>query len=203
MRICRPPLLILLACACLSAVSASPKVEFFSAAATSAATPRSANLNPAAFYSSVLGSWTGSLEYRDFQNDKRVTLPTTLEVSPTTDQSAVQFAYTYDDGPGKIVKEKALIRVPATGDQYIVKDDDGSETVYQITTAAGFSASGDGKLVLSGPGTENKKAVEVRTTLEITSISLSILRETRLPGEDFKFRHQYKFQRSLASADKP
>jgi len=150
-----------------------------------------------------VGSWTGSLEYRDFQNDKRVTLPTTLEVTPTTDQSAVQFAYTYDDGPGKIVKEKALIRVPATGDQYIVKEEDGSETVYQITTATGFSGSEGGRLVLNGPGTENKKVVEVRTTLEITPTSLNILRETRLPGEDFKFRHQYKFQRSPASAGKP
>ena len=189
--------------ACLGAAGMSPDGEFLLAETVRAASPLSASLNPAAFSSSVAGSWTGSLEYRDFQSDKRVTLPTTLEVTPTSDQSAVQFAYTYDDGPGKIVKEKALIRVPATGDQYIVKEEAGSETVYQIATATGFSGSEGGKLILGGPGTENKKPVEVRTTLEITPTSLSILRETRLPGEDSKFRHQYKFQRSPASAGKP
>ena len=33
------------------------------------------------FEAALTGSWTGTLEYRDYRSDKRVTLPTTLVVS--------------------------------------------------------------------------------------------------------------------------
>jgi len=168
---------------------------------TTAAQSGHSVVSRSAVYAALSGHWTGSLEYRDFQTDKRVTLPTVLEITAVESQSAVQFAYTYDDGPGKIVREKATIRIPDPGNRYIVKDEDGSESVYTIASAKGFSGTGSGKLILAGTGTDNNKPVEVRTTLEVTEKSLVILRETKLAGEDFKFRHQYSFAR--ATSEKP
>jgi hypothetical protein len=38
---------------------------------------------PDVFYGSIAGQWVGSLEYRDYSNDRRVTLPTTLTAQIT------------------------------------------------------------------------------------------------------------------------
>jgi hypothetical protein len=56
-----------------------------------------------ALYSRFLGRWQGSLEYRDFSTNKRVTLPTLLDISLSPDRKAMIWQFTYDDGPGKIV----------------------------------------------------------------------------------------------------
>jgi hypothetical protein len=149
-----------------------------------------------AIYKALTGHWTGYLEYRDYSNDKRVKLPTVLDVTPTGDAQAVEMKYVYDDGPGKIVKEAETILIDLSGRQYTVQENDGKKTVYQITQLEGFGSVAEGSLLLSGPGIENDKAVEVRTTIRCTESSLTILRETRLPGGEFKFRHQYAFTRA-------
>lgn len=55
-------------------------------------------------------------------------------------------------------------------------------------------------LILTGAGTENNRAVEVRTTMNIGRNLVEILRETRIPGEEFKFRHVYTFTRAAVPA---
>jgi hypothetical protein len=150
-------------------------------------------------YAALAGRWTGTLEYRDYGNDKRVKLPTLLDAQQDEARSAMELDYTYDDGPGKTVKDKDIVRITPSGSEYIVREKDGSETKYRIGESSGFGEVAGGRLVLFGPGTENKKPVEVRTTLEVDQKSLVILRETRLPGEKFKFRHQYSFVRASQS----
>lgn len=51
-------------------------------------TAEAATTNAAAIYSAFEGKWTGVLEYRDYQSDKRVQLPTWLEVKDTPDSRA-------------------------------------------------------------------------------------------------------------------
>ena len=46
-----------------------------------------------------VGKWTGQLEYRDFQSNAQVFLPTWLTITESTDHKALQFNYVYDDGP--------------------------------------------------------------------------------------------------------
>jgi hypothetical protein len=146
-------------------------------------------------YQTLLGRWSGTLEYRDFGNDKRVKLPTVLDTSLSADGQGMTFKYVYDDGPGKIVKETETIRVDLAAGTYTVEEDDGGKTVYKIAKLEGFTDRSGGSLLLSGSGMENKVNVEVRTTIRCTASSLSVLRETRSPGEEFKFRHQYVFTR--------
>ncbi len=148
----------------------------------------------AAISAAMVGNWTGVLEYRDYQSDGRVKLPTWLEIK--TEGQGLRFHYIYDDGPAKVVDEMELVTVDGGKATYTVVSKPGEAgTVYAIAGLEGLK-SGRGKLILTGPGKENDRAVEVRTTLRITRNLLEILRETRLPGEEFKFRHAYTFTRA-------
>ena len=144
----------------------------------------------------IVGSWTGVLEYRDYSSNERVKLPTWLEVQP--EGQALRLKYVYDDGPTKVVQDAELVTIDAAKATYTVlsKPGEGAE-VSSITGLDGLK-SGRGTLMLTGTGTENGHAVDVRTTLHIGRNILEILRETRVPGEEFKFRHAYTFTRSTA-----
>jgi hypothetical protein len=146
-----------------------------------------------------IGKWNGSLEYRDFRTDQRVTLPTTLEVTArgAADGGELAFAYVYDDGPGKVVRSQALVRMVPGESRFSSRSAEGDKRDdYRIVDGlADFEARGEGSLVMLGKGTENDQAVEVRSTLTLGTTGYSLLRETRLPGQEFAFRHAYKFTR--------
>ena len=150
-----------------------------------------------------IGKWNGSLEYRDYRTDQRVTLPTTLEVAPRVSAEGADLAcqYTYDDGPGKIIKSIALVRIEAEPARYSSRAVNGSKRdEYRIIEGlADFQARGEGTLVMLGTGTENEQPVEVRSTLTLSAKEYSLLRETRLAGQAFAFRHVYKFTRVSAT----
>ena len=144
----------------------------------------------------LVGTWVGTLEYRDFSepatSTKRVKLPTWLDVEPSGGD--LRFHYVYDDGPSKTVEETSLIRIDPA--HYIVLDGAGKvESQYAI---AGLDQlrSGRGVLTLTGKGTENDVPVEVRTTLRIGRNLLEITRETAASGQSFTFRHAYTFVRA-------
>lgn len=142
----------------------------------------------------LAGHWRGTLEYRDYSNDKRVQLPTTLDVSPTSDPAQLEFRYVYDDGPGKTVRETERVAIDLAAKRYDVIDDKSTDR-YRIVDRRGFDQDGDGRLLLLGNGIENDKGVTIRTSITRYGDRLSILRESQLPGEPFKFRHIYRFTR--------
>jgi hypothetical protein len=144
----------------------------------------------------LTGAWVGTLEYRDFSepatSTKRVKLPTWLDVEVAG--ADLRFHDVYDDGPSKTVEETSLIRIDPT--HYTVLDAAGKiESTYAV---AGFDQlrSGRGVLTLTGKGTENNAAVEVRTTLRIGRNILEITRETAASGQQFTFRHAYTLVRA-------
>ena len=78
---------------------------------------------------------------------------------------------------------------------YRVQNGDGS---YDATFAAnGLAAFGPAspQIVLMGKGDENGVAVDLRITITATAASLTMLRESRKPGDDWLFRNQYKLAR--------
>jgi hypothetical protein len=146
----------------------------------------------------LVGDWVGVLEYRDYQSDGRVKLPTWLDVR--SEGQGLRFHYVYDDGPTKVVQESELATFDADKATYTVLSKPGeAETVYTIAGLEKLK-SGRGTLILTGAGTDNDRAVEVRTTLKIGRNVVEMLRETRLPGEEFKFRHVYTFTRKAVPA---
>ncbi len=157
-------------------------------------------------YRRFIGQWSGTLAYRDYSDaanadsGKRVTLPTTLEVTLSPQGGAMIFHYTYDDGPGKIVQENETVWMNATQSRYLEVNADGKErSEYHATGFSGLQGDAPAHVVLEGKGEENSKPVVVRTTLDISYRTFTILRETKLAGKDFLFRHQYKFERLAAA----
>jgi hypothetical protein len=146
------------------------------------------------FQEALVASWTGTLEYRDYRSDRRVTLPTRLIVESGA-PGQLTFAYTYDDGPGKTVRSQERITIDRAASTYRIQNGDGN---YDATFAAtGLAAFGSGSptIVLIGKGDENGAPVDLRITLTVTASSFTMLRESRKAGEDWLFRNQYKFTR--------
>ncbi len=147
----------------------------------------------------LIGKWNGTLEYRDYRSDRRVTLPTTLEIAPqmSAEGAELVYQYVYDDGPGKIVRSTALVRIDPAESRYSSRAPNAEKRDdYRIVEGlADFLARGEGSLLMLGKGIENDQPVEVRSTLTINGRDYSLLRETRLAGQEFAFRHVYKFAR--------
>jgi hypothetical protein len=144
----------------------------------------------------LLGSWTGHLQYRDFQSDKLVNLPTWLEVTSAADQKSLLFAYTYDDGPSKVVLERSTVTLDIPNRTFTVTSDrDHSSDTFKVIGLDLLSPMGFGNLTLTGSGTENDKPVEVRITLTLSRNQYEYRKETRRPGQEFLFRDGYSFTR--------
>ena len=148
----------------------------------------------------LVGTWAGTLEYRDYSepptSNKRVKLPTWLTVSHAGDN--LRFDYVYDDGPSKTVKESLLVHVDVVSAVYTTMDSAGKlEDTYKIA-GVNQHRSGRGVLTLTGMGTENGKPVEVRTTLRVGRSIFEVVRETASTGQPFTFRHSYTMVRSAA-----
>jgi hypothetical protein len=62
----------------------------------------------AKIYTGFVADWTGELEFRDYQSDGRVKLPTLLDVKLSADGHSLRFHYVYDDGPNKVVENRQL-----------------------------------------------------------------------------------------------
>ena len=85
-------------------------------------------------YEPFIGAWTGELEYRDFQSDQRVKLPTWLVVQLSPDGRGMQFHYIYDDGPTKVVEELAAVTIDTQNATFTVSSDrNKSKDTYQIS----------------------------------------------------------------------
>jgi hypothetical protein len=130
----------------------------------------------------------------------RVSLPTLLTVGRR--DGAFVFLYTYDDGNGKVVRDRETVTVDPTTGTYVVDDGTpGGRDVYRIDARDGFTDERTGgTFVALGSGTENGAPVDVRETVGITPTVFTMLRETRLKGTAaaFAFRHRYRFSRITA-----
>jgi hypothetical protein len=156
----------------------------------------SPSINSAHVYQACAGQWAGMLEYRDFQSNERVSLPTNLEAVMAPDGTSLRLTYTYDDGPGKIVRESSTLVIDAEKRTVTITSDPAkSSERLAISNIDEVARTKRLTMVLSGAGEENHNKVDVRSTLSCSPNSLSWLRETRSPGQDFAFRDKYSFTR--------
>lgn len=152
-------------------------------AARDPGTPPDATL---ALTAALAGNWTGTLDYRDYGNDSRVSLPTLLSVN------GLALSWTYDDGPGKTVRSSETWSIAAGGKQLLVGEGKGRETM----AISELRRSSDGSLtmVLDGTGNENGKPVIIRTILTRDKAMLRITRQSRSAGQPFIMRHSYQLR---------
>jgi hypothetical protein len=164
--------------------------------ARQSATQATAAIVVGKIYEPFIGAWTGELEYRDFQSDQRVKLPTWLVVQLSPDGRGMQFHYTYDDGPSKVVEELAAVTIDPQGSTFTVSSDrNKSKDTYQLAGIEKFAAAGKGTLELTGAGTENDQKVDVRIVIKVGRNFYRYVKESKIAGGTFQFRDGYSFTR--------
>lgn len=149
-------------------------------------------------YASLIGTWQGTLEYKDYQDStRRVTLPTLVQILPAPDEDGLELRYTYDDGPGKVVKsvdhlhfDRAMQNARWGG----VRD-----SVLQRFAVMMRRGGLNGQpltLVLEGDGEDDDRPARLRETFEISAGTISLLKETQPSGGTMSFRHAYRLRRA-------
>ncbi|CAN5720158.1 hypothetical protein BH10ACI4_BH10ACI4_24810 [soil metagenome] len=167
------------------------------AGVTPAQTKAAASPTAVALNANFNGRWVGVLEYRDYSSNAQVFLPTWLTLTPAPDGHSVTLSYIYDDGPTKTVRETSTLTLsPETSKATFNGSNDKSPTSYDVQGFVEFAKTGRGMLLLTGKGIENEKPVDVRITLTMRRNLYTYRKETKLAGEDFKFRDAYTFTRA-------
>jgi hypothetical protein len=146
--------------------------------------------DPGALAASALsGHWAGTLDYRDYRTDARVTLPTRL------DSDGRALAFTYEDGPGKTVRSAADWTFDPARRSFVITtrgfEGKGAAETWRVAEAHA-GADGAITLVLDGELTENGRTRVARTVLTRSGNLLRLTRMTRSPGEPFLMRHSYE-----------
>ncbi|MBS1716055.1 MAG: hypothetical protein JST30_17140 [Armatimonadetes bacterium] len=152
-------------------------------------------VRPTDVYAALRGSWVGTLEYRDYSDNKRYRIATMLRVSVAKDGSGVTMRFVYDDGPEKIEQSKQTVAVDFAAKTYTVTPEGESARSYTIDAASRVQADGTGRLVLKGEAQENDKPVVVRYTLDIGKDTLRMTRTTGPTIGKTEFRNEYRFTR--------
>ena len=158
------------------------------------AIPGPNSLGPnAGFY----GAWTGSREFHNGTSDAQTTLPARLLMTPSADGNAVTFAYTYQDGPGKPLREESVLSFAAAYNAATLTDPKtkAGET-FQVQGLPEFMRRHIGTLILTGTTTESGKQLVVRLILNLERDSFRLRRETHpQAATDFRLRDLYSFTR--------
>ena len=145
----------------------------------------------------TIGLMRGELEYRDYQNGERVLLPTWLHTAPISTTGAFRQRTIYDDGPGNTIYSSDVVRF--AGNRWIEGDGTGEgETASTPTAFRIVSRTVNGanqRLVLLGNGMDDNKRVDFRYTVTVGDSVMTRLKEFRLPGKAWEYRHEYRFRR--------
>lgn len=129
--------------------------------------------------------WTGTLTYLDYRSNKKVSIPSTLTVTRSTeDKRSWVFDYKYPDEP------------KADGKETVTVSKDGrainGETVTERTKLSG----GTLRIVTEKKGRDNDRDAVFRYTYLVNAKSFSIKKEVRYEGAaEFFERNEYSWKR--------
>ncbi len=136
----------------------------------------------------VAGYWTGTLDYRDYSNDSRATLPTLMQ----SDGKVI--AWTFDDGPAKTVQSSETWAFDASGQSLTITAAANAPSQWRIAELRASADRASLTLVLEGKSIENGREVLARKILTRDGNRLRITKQTRLPGEPFLMRQSYELR---------
>jgi hypothetical protein len=148
----------------------------------------------------VAGPMVGALEYRDYQSGRRVLLPTWQHFSPMAERTptttpAFRERVVYDDGPGNTIYSTNEIRI--VGRLWIEGEASGKPDTLRIVAVR--QSGSDRVLTLLGSGMDDNQRVEFRYTVTLGARVSKRLKEFRLPGGPWEYRHEYRFGREAAT----
>jgi hypothetical protein len=148
-------------------------------------------------YRTLAGHWSGSLTYKDYRDpNRRITLPTLLDISFERDSAALRLVFTYDDGPGKT--EYSYDRLAFDAGGTIMTWDDTAAAKPQAFSVKEYRVEPTAEviyLVAETEGEDDNKPATLRETITIARDSMRILKTVRPRDGEFGFRHEYAFRR--------
>jgi len=140
-----------------------------------------------------LGTWEGTVAYRDVLTGNLSTVSATMSGKPKGDK--VLLDVLLDNGKGQLVRQPFTISInPA---QQTFTRDPGDEQVTLKLTSGSFTpaASEPLMLVLEARGSEQAVPMNLRETISITGDTMQWKREMQPDGGTFGFRSEYRFTR--------
>jgi hypothetical protein len=141
-----------------------------------------ANLTP------LIGTWTGSLTYTNYKDNRQVTLPTSCYITKDK-KSGVRLAYVYTEPSGKNEEGLTVLKPSKTAGR--VNYDDGEWEVKELTGSATTL-----RLVIEGVGEDNDRKSTIREILVVTGDSLTHQKLVKYDGTaEFFQRNRYAFAR--------
>jgi hypothetical protein len=169
------------------------KRTFLFAACALVARPSSAlyDAKPLPLLEPALGTWSGSLTYRDYQKpDKMVTLAATMVVTLSSPDELALY-YVFDDGPGKTVYsyERMQLDIAAKQVLWIVGTTKPSRTEYNLIS----SGLAEGKTALSFEKSSDKGTDKY--VLEFTDSRWSLTKYEQPAGGAELLRSSYEFKK--------
>ena len=145
---------------------------------------------PPSLASILAGRWSGTLNYRDYGNDRRTVLPTLLVADADGG-----LAFTFDDGPGKTVDSRETWSIDASGRLLSIGEGGGVQR-FDIVEYRSNGRADDATLVAAGMGRDNDRPVQVRIVVTRRGDRLTITRLTQSPGEPFLLRDAYRLTKA-------
>lgn len=149
----------------------------------------------AELHASMVGRWTGTLEYKDYSSpDRQVTLPTILEVS-AREAGGVLIRSIFDDGPGKTVTDDDRFEFSAdaaTLDWSGMRD--ATPTVFRVVSVERDTA-GAIRVVAEREGEDDNKPATLRETITVEPTRFTVRKDVRFSGGEFFVRHVFRMAR--------
>ncbi len=142
----------------------------------------------AAVAKALAGNWSGTLDYRDYGKDSRVTLPTLMQ------SDGQMLAWTFDDGPGKTVRSSETWVFSASGQSVSITAGKNAPEPWRVAESRASVDGASYTLVLEGESIENGRKVLARKILTRDGNRLRITKQTRVAGEPFLMRQSYELR---------
>ena len=134
------------------------------------------------------GDWAGTLDYRDYSDDSRETLPTLMQ------SDGAMLSWTFDDGPGKTVRSSETWVFDATGQALTITAGKNAPDHWRVLEAHTSADGASLTIVLEGESTENGRSVIARKVLTRDGNRLRMTKQTRVSGEPFLMRQSYELR---------
>lgn len=136
----------------------------------------------------LAGDWAGTLDYRDYSDDSRSTLPTLMQ------SDGQVLAWTYDDGPKKTVRSSETWKFDGAGRSLTITSGSNTPDQWQVVESRASADGSSVTIVLDGVIEENGRRVIARKILTRDGKRLRITKLTRGAGEPFLMRQSYELR---------
>lgn len=150
----------------------------------------------------LVGHWTGSLGYRDYQTNALFEIPVTTTITTPGDRATLVRQSLFDDGPDKPVWITTVSLDDAAAGTVAATSLRAGNTLELITEAVHVAAFGDAThwtLIYSRTGEDNDASADIRITETRAGDTLLEVKEVRPAGsgdDAWRFRNQTRLTRA-------